>query len=204
MTKIILERHGQSMANSGGTFAGHTDVDLSELGHAQAERTAEYISENLKIDKIYSSDLRRAYKTAEYAAKKLGLDITAMKELREIDAGEWEGLTLEKMKRDYPEEEWIWKNDIGRVCCPGGESTLQLSERICRALKKIAAENDGKTILVATHATPIRVAACAAMGMPAAELQRLRWVSNASLTTIDFDEDKMKLEKYGFDEYMGA
>lgn len=203
MTKIILERHGQSMANIDGTFAGNTDADLAETGHAQAEKAAEYIAENIKIDKIYSSDLKRAYKTAKHAAEKLGLEITTVKELREIDAGEWEGLTLDKMKEDYPEETWAWRNDIGKVCCPGGESTAQLSERIYKALVKIAAENDGKTILVTTHATPIRVVACRAMGIPVEDLQSVRWVTNASLTIIDFEGEKMKLEKYGYDEFMG-
>ena len=54
MTRIIFIRHGQSLANEQSRFAGHTNVPLTELGKAQAERAAEYIVKHEKIDKIYS------------------------------------------------------------------------------------------------------------------------------------------------------
>ena len=63
MTTLILVRHGQSESNLKHIFCGQTDVKLTEKGHAQAKKTAEYIIKNYKIDKIYSSDLQRAYDT---------------------------------------------------------------------------------------------------------------------------------------------
>ena len=75
MTRIILIRHGQSIANFIGKFAGHSDFDLTELGHRQAELAAGYLLKNEKIDKIYASDLLRAYNTAVPTAKALGLEI---------------------------------------------------------------------------------------------------------------------------------
>ena len=64
MTRFIITRHGQSIANAECRFAGQTDFDLSKLGYAQAECVGKYISQNFKIDHIYSSDLIRAYNTA--------------------------------------------------------------------------------------------------------------------------------------------
>ena len=75
MTRIIFIRHGQSLANEQSRFAGHTNVPLTELGKAQAERAAEYIVKHEKIDKIYSSDLMRAHDTALPVSKLTKLPI---------------------------------------------------------------------------------------------------------------------------------
>lgn len=115
MTKILMVRHGQSEANDLGVFAGNYDIGLTELGHQQAQCTADFIAENYKVDKIYASDLKRAFKTAEYIALKLELDIIPNKKFREIFAGKWEGekfdILVEKYKNDY--EKWL--SDIGNA-----------------------------------------------------------------------------------------
>ena len=63
MTKFILIRHGNSMANTLRNFAGHTDAELSPVGEKQIKLTAEYVAKNYKVDKIYASDLKRAFNT---------------------------------------------------------------------------------------------------------------------------------------------
>jgi hypothetical protein len=65
MTTILLVRHGFSVANSKGIFAGHTDVELSQTGVLQAELVCDYVNQNFKVDAVYSSDLQRAFKTVE-------------------------------------------------------------------------------------------------------------------------------------------
>ena len=59
MTTLLLIRHGQSEANKLGVFAGHFDAPLLPLGIEQAKKTAAYIAENYKVDKVYASDLKR-------------------------------------------------------------------------------------------------------------------------------------------------
>ena len=68
MTKIILIRHGESEANRDNIFAGHLDVDLQEYGLKQAQKTAEYVLEKYQVSRVYSSDLKRAYKTGRCVA----------------------------------------------------------------------------------------------------------------------------------------
>ena len=60
MTKLVIIRHGHSIANMVRSFAGHTDADLSPVGEEQVKKTAQYIAENYNVDKIYASDLKRA------------------------------------------------------------------------------------------------------------------------------------------------
>ena len=90
MTKIIVVRHAQSLANEKGIFIGHMDMDLSELGKKQAELLGKYLLDKaFPIDVIYSSDLSRAMKTAEPTAITHGLEIIPDARLREICGGDW-------------------------------------------------------------------------------------------------------------------
>ena len=104
MVTIILERHGQSEGNSLKLFTGHKNVNLTELGLKQVERTAEYIAENYKVDKIYSSDLKRAVDTAQFVADKTGLEIIKNEKLRELYAGEWDGAHFDEIEKNYADD----------------------------------------------------------------------------------------------------
>ena len=86
-TKIIIIRHGESLANAKRIYLGHTDWDLSEKGKEQARQVAEYLSDE-KIDVIYSSDLIRAYNTALPHAQRRGMKIIKSRGLREVYLGE--------------------------------------------------------------------------------------------------------------------
>ena len=130
MTRLIITRHGQSIANAQFRFAGHSDFDLSDVGHAQAELAAEYISKKFKIDYIYSSDLLRAYNTARPIAEKLNMDIIATQRFREIRAGLWEGLTFAEIAEKFPMEYGVWKDNFSMAKCPEGESAEEVYKRI--------------------------------------------------------------------------
>jgi NAD(P)H-hydrate epimerase len=100
MTRIIIVRHGQSEANAKCAFAGYTDFELSSLGIKQAGATAKYIVEKYSIDRIYTSDLSRAYGTALPISEMSGLPLITNSELREIFAGEWEGKTFAELDEE--------------------------------------------------------------------------------------------------------
>ena len=201
MTKIILIRHGESMANFEGIFAGHLNVDLSPKGELQAQKTAEYVVENFKVDRVLASDLKRAFRTADFVAKKLGLETESDKRFREIDAGEWDGQIFDKLPLLYPDTFAQWKTDIGNARCTGGESIKELYDRISSALLDVAVNNDGKTVVIGTHATPVRAATTMALGYSVHEMKDVRWASNASLTVLEYDGE-WKIALQGFDKHL--
>ena len=188
MTKIIFVRHGQSIGNLNGRYLGNYDGELTELGREQARRAADFLK-NEKIDFAYASDLSRAYETGAIIAEPHGLVPIKDNRLREIFAGKWENVEFTKIAELYPEEWSVWQNDAFNSRPTDGESVMELMERVTKAVWQIAAENDGKTVLVATHATPIR-----ALMREWGELNALpngpKWVSNASLTTAEYDTEK--------------
>ena len=204
MTTLILIRHGESAANRDGIFAGHTDVELLDKGIEQAKKTAEYIAENYKADKVYASDLKRAYKTGEIIADLSGVGIVADKRLREINGGQWQGRKFTDLVESYAEEYSCWLNDIGNSCCTDGESVAQLGERVLEALTEIAEENNGKTVVIATHATPIRTMQCILQGLSLDVMKDIPWVSNASVTEITYENGKWSFVKVGEDKHLSA
>jgi broad specificity phosphatase PhoE len=189
MTTIVLIRHGQSVANLNLLFAGHFDADLSELGRAQAELTAEEVTKRFKIDSIYSSDLLRAYNTAVPIASKTGIEIIPDTMLREIFAGEWEGRAFDELQQTYVHDFWVWRNDIGNSRCTGGESTREVGERMLQMMKKIVNENEGKTVVVTTHAAAIRSLMAICSGKDFSVMKEIPFVTNASYSVLEVNGD---------------
>lgn len=204
MTRLIFVRHGQSLGNLNRTFLGHTDLDLSEKGYAQAERTAEYIAAHYTVDAIVASDLLRAYHTAEAAAKKLSLPVRADRRLREIFAGKWEGMAFDAIEATYPDAYAVWQNDIGHARCTDGESTAELLERVLPCVREIAEAHDRKTVLVATHATVIRVLSCLWHGVPLEDMHTIAWVGNASVSSVCYDAGRWTIECCGEESFLGS
>lgn len=203
MVTLILERHGQSEGNDRKLFTGHTDVGLTHLGIRQVKKSAEYITENYKINKIYSSDLKRAVDTAKFVADKTGLEIIKSSKLRELYAGKWDGVQFDEIEKKYPEDWRIWRNDVGNCRCTGGESVKELGERFISAITEIAEENDGKTVFIATHATPIRVAQCLLSGRLLDEMKNVMWGANASITVLKYESGKWTIVTSNYHDHLG-
>ena len=101
-TTILLARHGETDWNAVGRWQGHTDRPLTELGRRQAAELAERLAD-VELDAVYSSDLLRAVETAEPVAKRLGLPLQTLPELREVDVGTWAGLTRDEVAERFPD-----------------------------------------------------------------------------------------------------
>ena len=202
VTHIYFIRHGESEGNKRNSFLGHTDLDITEKGHVQAEKTAEFL-QDIHADVIYSSDLKRAYNTGLHTAKKKGMEIIKNENLREIFAGEWENRLFEDLIVEYEEDFRIWRENIGWARCTGGESVEELQERFVSEVKKIAKENEGKTIFIFTHATPLRVLKAALDGLTLDEIQSVPWASNASVTHVVCEGDGFRIVDYSIDHFMG-
>jgi len=202
-TKIIMIRHGESLGNATDIYLGHTDWDLTERGKAQADAVAEYLR-NEKVDAIYSSDLIRAYHTALPHSKIHGIDIIKTQGLREIYIGEWEGLLISRIAEQWGElftHDWI--ENFGTCATPGGESVPHLAERIYNEVLRIAKENVGKCVILATHAAAIRAFWGKITKTPANEVGgRIPFPNNASCTTVKYENGELIPVEYGYAGYL--
>lgn len=200
--RIIFVRHGQSEGNLVRSFLGHTDLPLTELGHKQAEATAKYL-DGTDIDIMYASDLKRAWQTAEHIAERKELSIIANPTLREIYAGEWENEMFEELPKKFEKDFSVWLTDIGNARCTGGESFVELYNRIIPEVIRISEINDGLTVCIATHATPIRCVRLKAHGYGFDKAKDIGWTCNASVTVVDVEDGKFTLVNEHQYEHLG-
>ncbi len=191
MTRLILVRHGRSEANLTQTFAGHTDAALSKLGQRQAEAVADRLAATEQINAVYASDLSRAVETARPTAARFGLPVLTDEGLREIFAGVWENMTFDDILEQYHADRVQWLEDLGNACCTGGESVKEVYARVKHALFRIAEENDGKTVMIASHWTPIYCAFCMATGTPIEEIRTLPMPLNCAISLFTYENNSL-------------
>lgn len=187
-TVVYFVRHGESESNLIHQFAGSLDMPLTARGRAQAVRTAEFLRD-VPFAALYASTLARAYATGETVAKTHDLQPVGERALQEIYAGLWEGKNYSVLEQEFPESYGVWRTQIGLAQCPEGESVADLQKRVRRCVEEIVARHPGETICIATHATPIRVMECVWTNTPLSQMHTIPWVSNASVTIAEYDED---------------
>lgn len=200
-TTIVLMRHGETETNKDNILCGQTDVKLSQRGLKQAELGGEYLDSNFKFDKIYSSDLSRAVCTATPIAQKQNLEIIKEQNLREIFCGDWECLNAEQLKSRYPKEYSVYMNDFVNSRCVNGESGKELIERAITAITKIAQENLGKTVLVATHGGILR--SLDAFLFTDKGWKAFTWYSNVGISVAEYEDGKWTLLQRNYADYLG-
>jgi len=166
VTELLLVRHGETDWNRDRRFQGHADPPLNEAGREQAHALAAELAGEA-IELVYTSDLARARETAEIVAARLGADVVALRELREIDVGDWQGLTWPEIEERYPEGAQAW-HEHGSGW-KAGETYDELGERVVAALREIAARHPAQRVLVVGHGGTIRVARAFIAGLSVAE-----------------------------------
>ena len=159
-TTIVLVRHGETDWNREHRFQGHADTPLNEAGRRQARELAEMFRGE-GASAVYTSPLRRASETARIVAERIGLDAQALEALREIDVGDWQGLTVDEVRTRFPERADVaWHNGW-----PNGETYDELAARVVPALHELGRRHAGENVVGVTHAGPIRAALSAATGL---------------------------------------
>lgn len=165
MKTIYLIRHGQTESNLEKRFQGHIDISLNAKGIAQAKKIAVY-SQKLKLDKIYSSDLSRAYDTANEIAKLNNLEVIKNENWREGFFGDWEGQRVTDILKTDPENYNYIFNNPENAIIKNGESFPELQKRSWNELQKIISfEKDNSSIAIISHGATIRTIICAILGI---------------------------------------
>jgi ribonuclease H / adenosylcobalamin/alpha-ribazole phosphatase len=185
-TLTHLLRHGQTEHTPERRFSGSSDLPLSELGRAEARAAAKHLADR-GIDVVVSSPLQRCRETAQAAADVLGLPVEIDEDLRELDFGEWEGLTGDEVRARSPlaYRRWWGATDVR---APGGESVADVSARVARARRRIHERHAGKTVLVVSHVTPIKLLLAAGLGVGDEVVHRI-FLEAASLCTVAWSSD---------------
>lgn len=182
MTRLILIRHGETSYNSERRYCGHSNPPLNDVGMRQSNRLAVKLK-GLQIDKVYASDLARAYQTAKTAFENDPIELAP--DLREMSFGLFEGLNYEQITERYPTLYRDWVDNPEKVAPPNGEGLRDLSKRVREKVSSILSQHEGKTVAVVTHGGPIRIVLCDALRLDLAMFWRIEQELGA-LNVIDY------------------
>ena len=193
MARLIIVRHAESAFNLQNRIQGHMDSSLTKKGMDQARRLAARIR-HFHIDKIYSSDLGRAYSTTREITRFLKrVKIIRDPRLREILLGDWEGMTPEDVDRLYEKGFQKWLRAPSAALIPNAEPVARFRRRVTRRIEEIARHNRGKTVLVVTHGGVITALLAHWLKADFDRIIRGLQIENTSLTFVDMSEKNVKL-----------
>jgi ribonuclease H / adenosylcobalamin/alpha-ribazole phosphatase len=185
-TMTHLLRHGQTEHTPERRYSGRNDLPLSRTGRAEAAAAAER-AKALGVDVVVASPLRRTRETAEIVAGALGLPVVLDEDLVELDFGDLEGLTFDEARAKHPLAARRFLDDV-TVAAPGGESIVDVSNRVARARRRILSQHAGRTVLVVSHVTPIKLLLAAGLGAGDEVVHRI-FLDAAALSSVAWSSD---------------
>lgn len=186
-TRTYLLRHGVTEHTVAKVFSGRNDLALTEDGVAQADRAAQHLAGLGTVGVVVSSPLLRTKQTAQRVATALHLDVQIDEDLAELDFGSFEGLSYAQLRESHPDELRAFLGSAGSPA-PGGESLVAVQVRVERARRRIIAAHPGRTVLLVSHVTPIKILVATALDVPLSTVHRM-YLAPASLSTLDWYAD---------------
>lgn len=207
-TRIIAVRHGETAWNVDARIQGQLDIALNDTGRWQAGRVGHALAAE-QLSAVYSSDLGRAHETARAIGAAAGIPVVPHVGLRERHFGMFEGKTFDEILDTWPDHAHNWRKRIPEWVPPeGGESLLQLRERVSRTMTDLASRHAGSQIAVVAHggvldalyrlATGQEVNSPRTWQLPNAAINRLLWTPEG-FTLVGWS-DTQHLDHAAFDE----
>lgn len=199
MSRIILWRHAPTPSNEGGVVQGRVDTPLDAAGVARAQWAARRIADRFIARdwpelRIYSSPLLRAVQTARALTERLGGTVIIDDAFTQRSYGEWEGLTWDEVRRDWPEQ-WAQRERGVDPDVPGWDGQDAVAARVLAGLERIW-DQDSPAVVV-SHGSPITLGLLAAIGEPASSLALGRVPHAACASVRKVESGAWHIEAFG-------
>ncbi|MEG4211105.1 histidine phosphatase family protein [Microcoleus sp. S13_B4] len=200
--KIYFVRHGETTYSKAGSFCGHIDPELTPEGSQMAEQFGAAYAK-LLWNAVYVSPMKRTIATAKPLCDAVGIEMQLRDGLKEIKYGEWEGKTVEEVKKDYEEDYINWLTEPAwNAPTNGGETSVEIASRSSLVIAEIQEKYKSGNVLVVSHKATIRIILCSLLGI---DLGRYRYrigALAASVSIVKFDVRGPLLEVLGDRSYM--
>ena len=185
-TRVWLIRHGEPAEEARQRCYGSLDVGLSETGRRQISRVAEYFAVE-QMAAVYASPLSRTLESAQILAATGKRRFEIAEGLREINFGDFEGLTYDEIARRHPDLYRQWMETPTQIRFPNGESFSEMRARVLRTFDGIRENREGQTIAMVSHGGVNRIVLAWALQMPDECLFRLAQ-DHAAVNLLEFVE----------------
>ena len=196
--EIYFVRHGQTIWNVEKRFQGLSDSPLTELGITQAKLLGEKLKD-IKFDKFYSTSLKRAYDTANYIKGNRKQKVEIFDDFVEISMGDMEGIKQEDFKKLYPEQvkNFFFNQLEYDPSSFGGESFLEVRERVIRGLNKFIELNKNyERVLVVSHGATLKTLLHYISGKDISTLSDEAIPKNTSYTIVKYENGKFEITNF--------
>ena len=193
--EIYFVRHGQTIWNVEKRFQGLSDSPLTELGITQAKLLGEKLKD-IKFDKFYSTSLKRANDTANYIKGNRKQKVEIFDDFVEISMGDMEGIKQEDFKKLYPEQvkNFFFNQLEYDPSSFGGESFLEVRERVIRGLNKFIELNKNyERVLVVSHGATLKTLLHYISGKDISTLSDEAIPKNTSYTIVKYENGKFEI-----------
>ncbi len=197
-TTLHLLRHGETAHSVAKRFSGTggDDLPLTERGRVQAERAATALARRGDVTAVVTSPLRRTRETADIVAKALDLPVRVEPRLRETAFGEWDGHTFAEVRRRWPDALERWLGSTSEAP-PGGESFDEVDARVRAALDGLLTSDAGRSVVLVTHVTPIKLLVCRALGVPVPTIYRMELAPGSLGELAWYADGRASLREFG-------
>jgi len=188
VTTLVLVRHGATSLTAEKRFSsglGGSNPGLTDEGRAQVREVAEWLSPiGGAVDAVVTSPVRRTRESAEILAERWGVGLVEEPAFAEMEFGTWDGMTFAEVREQRPEEIEAWLGSLDRAP-GGGESFRDVEKRVHDGLSRLLEAHAGKTLVVVSHVTPIKILVARAVDAPLSSLFRME-MSTASVSVVSF------------------
>jgi probable phosphoglycerate mutase len=192
MTRVYFIRHAEAEGNLYRRMQGHYDGHLTDNGRRQLE-FLEKRFKNIRIDAVYSSDLRRAIETAAAIHVPKGLPLHTDPRLREFYFGIVEDMPWGNAGYEFPDQIRYFNEQPHLFRLDGAETIFSVQRRMREAVDEIVAANPGKTAAVVTHGSALRALLADLLGVPAEKSGSLGHSENTAVSCVEFDGGSINL-----------
>lgn len=199
-TRICLVRHGETEWNAERRIQGQIDIGLNETGRRQAVAAGRWLK-GAALVALYSSDLKRAWTTAQAIGGEIGLVPAAVPEMRERRYGVFEGLTYDEAKAHHPAGYAAFEGRNADYDFENGESLKAMFARVTGKLQGIAAAHPGQNVAVVLHGGVLDVINRFVRGN-SLEMPRDFLIPNAGINWISVSDGVWQLETWGETDHL--
>lgn len=195
-TRLFLLRHGEVEERYHRVFGGRIDMELSPRGHEQARILATFLRRR-PIDALYASPMRRAQQTLAPLTAHCPKPAVTREEFREVDFGDWTGLTWEQVRSRYRVSAFDWLDNIERAEIENAETGQTFRARVEPALRQIVRDHAGQSVAIVCHGGVIRMMLSILLDWPLPRMASFE-IDYASLTQVEHHAHKTEVTLLNF------
>jgi broad specificity phosphatase PhoE len=195
-TRLWLIRHAEVEPAYQGVFGGRIDMNLSERGHEQAAALARYLRRH-PWQAVYSSPMKRVQQTLAPVQAQGGPPPEILDGLREVDFGDWTGLTWEEVQTRFGKSAFAWLDELEAGRVSNAENAATFEARLEPALRQILTKESGRQVAVFCHGGVIRMLMAMLLGWPLSRMSAFQ-IEYASITRIGLLPNHAELQLVNF------